>query len=53
MKIYMKGKQITKEEAEKLLGDARWLKRLQNADESHMEDPNQEISWMDGMEIRY
>ena len=53
MKYYKNGKQITKKEAIEWLGEQRFDARVADAKEAHAEDPNEEISWMDGFEIRF
>lgn len=52
-RIYLNGKRITKKKARELFGNERLEKRIQEAKESFMNDPYEEISWMDGMEIRF
>ena len=53
MKIYMNGKQISKKEAAELIGEDRLKNRIEDAKEGYMEDPDQLLTWMDGMEIRF
>lgn len=53
MTFYMKGKRITKDQAIQLIGKDRMESRIKSAKQDHADDPYQETSWMDGMEIRF
>ena len=53
MKIYKNRKRISRKEAEKWIGKDRLEKRIEEAKETHDKDPMTEISWMDGMEIKF
>lgn len=52
-RIYLNGKRITKKKARELFGNEKVEKRIQEAEESFINDQYEEISWMDGMEIRF
>lgn len=52
-RIYLNGKRITKKKARELFGKEKVEKRIQEAEESFINDPYEEISWTDGMEIRF
>lgn len=52
-RIYLNGKKITKKKAVELFGNEKVKRRIKEAKESFMNDPYEEISWMDGMEIRF
>lgn len=52
-RIYLNGKRITKKKARELFGNEKVERRIEEAKESFMNDPYEEISWMDGMEIRF
>jgi len=50
MTIYMNNKKISRKAAEALIGkDAR----IADAKAAYAEDPNEQISWMDGMRIEF
>ena len=53
MQIYKNGKKISRKEAEQCLGKDRLEKRIAEAKETYAEDPLTEISWMDGMKIKF
>ena len=53
MQILIKGKPVSRKQAEELVGKERMDKRVEEAKETHAEDPLTEISWMDGMEITF
>lgn len=52
-RIYLNGKRITKKKARELFGNEKVEKRIQEAEESFINDTYEEISWIDGMEIRF
>lgn len=52
-RIYLNGKRITKKKARELFGNEKVEKRIQEAESSFINDPYEEISWTDGMEIRF
>lgn len=52
-RIYLNGKRITKKKARELFGNEKVEKRIQEAEESFINYPYEEISWIDGMEIRF
>ena len=52
-RIYLNGKRITKKKARELFGNEKVEKRIQEAEESFINDQYEEISWTDGMEIRF
>ena len=52
-RIYLNGKRNTKKKAMELFGNEKVEKRIQEAEESFINDQYEEISWMDGMEIRF
>lgn len=52
-KFYMNSKKISRKAAEELIGKERLEKRIKDAVETFREDPYIELSWMDGMEIRF
>lgn len=52
-RIYLNGKRITKKIARELFGKEKVEKRIEEANISFINDPYEEISWMDGMEIRF
>lgn len=52
-RIYLNGKRITKKTARELFGKEKVEKRIEEANTSFINDPYEEISWMDGMEIRF
>ena len=52
-RIYLNGKRITKKKARELFGNEKVEKRIKEAEESFVNDPYEEISRMDGMEIRF
>lgn len=52
-RIYLNGKRITKKKARELFGNEKVEKRIQEEEESFINDPYEEISWVDGMEIRF
>lgn len=47
MKTYTKGKRISKEKAEEMLGKERLQARIKDAQQSFMENPLQLITWME------
>lgn len=53
MKFYLNDKEITKKEAENMLGAERLENRIAEAIEEHNEDPLTLLTWMDGFEIRF
>ena len=53
MTIFKNEKEISRQEAEALIGKDRMDKRIEDAKQTHTEDPNTEISWMDGMRIEF
>lgn len=53
LKIYFKGKKISKKKAIELIGEKRLEERIKEAKQSFYEDPYELNSWMDGMEIRF
>lgn len=52
-RIYLNGKRITKKKVRELFGNEKVEKRIQEAESSFINDPYEEISWTDGMEIRF
>lgn len=53
MIIKMNGKKISKKKAEEMIGKERLQQRIEEAKQAFREDPLEEISWMDGMEIEF
>lgn len=52
IRYFLKGKEITEKEADKLFGEERMNERLEAAMQSFFEDPRELNTWMDGLEIR-
>ena len=52
-RIYLNGKRITKKKARELFGNEKVEKRIKEAEENFINDQYEEISWIDGMEIRF
>lgn len=46
-------REFQKKKARELFGKEKVERRIEEAKESFMNDPYEEISWMDGMEIRF
>ncbi len=53
MKISMNNKKISRKAAEALIGKERMDARIADAKAAYAEDPNEQISWMDGMRIEF
>ena len=51
VKIYFKGKHISKATAEERFGKDRIKNRLNEAIQAYFEDPYEICEWMDGMKI--
>jgi len=53
MTIRMNGKKISRKTATEMIGEKKLKERIQEARETHAEDPWTLISWMDGMSIEF
>lgn len=53
IKFWYKWKRISKKEAEKIWGVEKLAERIKEAKISFREDPEREISWMDGLIITF
>ena len=53
MTLYRNDRKITRKQAEEWLGKDRLAQRIEDGKADYAEDPNTEITWMDGFRIEF